>query len=268
MASPIRDAALLGVVQGITEFLPISSDGHLALVQMLFRIEGGLTFNVMLHAGTLIATALVMRKRLGLALLDTARALRSPAHLTRSAGGQDALVVVLASIPTALMGPFLRDAVEQWTTSPFVVGLGFLGTSLCVVSTAWVRPGARDVPSYAGALLVGVAQGLAVLPGLSRSGMTIASALWLGVRPARAFELSFLMSLPAVFGAIVLESRHAMGQSFPVTPAVIGAAVAFVSGVLALLLLRSVVRNGRFALFALWTVPLGFATLAMAAVWP
>jgi undecaprenyl-diphosphatase len=137
-----------------------------------------------------------------------------------------------------------------------------------VVSTLWVRPGSREVPSYGGALLVGIAQGLAVLPGLSRSGMTITSALWLGVRPERAFELSFLMSLPAVFGAIVLESRHAMGETFPVTPALVGASVAFASGVLALLLLRRIVRNGRFALFALWTVPLALATLAMAAVWP
>jgi undecaprenyl-diphosphatase len=268
MFSPIRDAALLGVIQGVTEFLPISSDGHLALVEMLFRIQGGLTFNVMLHAGTLIATALVMRERLGLAMLDSFRALRSPRHMTQSAGGRDALVVILASIPTAIMGLLLRDVVDHWTESPLVVGLGFLGTSACVVSTLWVRPGKSDVPSYRGALLVGIAQGLAVLPGLSRSGMTITSALWLGVRPERAFELSFLMSLPAVFGAILLESRHTLAESFPVVPASVGASVAFASGVLSLLLLRRIVKNGRFALFALWTAPLSLATLAMAAVWP
>jgi undecaprenyl-diphosphatase len=137
-----------------------------------------------------------------------------------------------------------------------------------VLSTLWVPSGKREVPTYVGSVLIGVAQGLAVLPGFSRSGATIASALWLGVRPERAFELSFLMSLPAVFGAIALESRHAMHESFPVLPAVVGASVAFVTGVVALSLLRRVVISGRFALFALWTLPLGIATLAMAAVWP
>jgi undecaprenyl-diphosphatase len=269
MSHPFRDAALLGAVQGVTEFLPISSDGHLALVEMLFRIdEGSLTFNVMLHAGTLLATALMMREKVSRLVVDGARSLPRPSTLPDSPGGRDALVVLLASIPTAVIGLLLRDAVERWTESPWVVGLGFLATSACVISTLWVRPGVREVPSYVGSVLVGIAQGLAVLPGFSRSGATITSALWLGVRPERAFELSFLMSLPAVFGAIALESRHAIHESFPAGPALIGAAVAFVTGVAAIALLRRVVIGGRFALFAIWTLPLALATLAMAAVWP
>jgi undecaprenyl-diphosphatase len=260
---------LLGVIQGITEFLPISSDGHLALAELLFKIdEGSLTFNVMLHAGTLVATALMMREKLVRLIADSVRAVPEPKRLTTTAGGRDALVVLLASLPTAAIGLLLRDAVERWTESPWVVGLGFAATSLCIVSTMWVKPGTSDVPSPLGSVLVGIAQGLAVLPGFSRSGATITSALWLGVRPERAFELSFLMSLPAVFGAIVLEGRHVIGQPFPVVPAAIGASIAFVTGVVALLFLKRVVIRGRFALFALWTVPLSLATLAMAAVWP
>jgi len=269
MSHPFRDAVLLGAVQGVTEFLPISSDGHLALVELLFKIdEGSLTFNVMLHAGTLFATALMMRERVGRVVIDGVRAVPHPSSLPNSPGGRDLLVVLLASIPTALIGLLLRDAVERWTRSPWVVGIGFLMTSVCVFSTMWVRPGSRDVPSYAGAVFVGIAQGLAVLPGFSRSGATITSALWLGVRPERAFELSFLMSLPAVFGAILLEGRHAMRESFPVLPALIGATVAFATGVAAIAVLRRVVISGRFALFALWTLPLAIATMAMAAVWP
>lgn len=269
MSHPFRDAVLLGAVQGVTEFLPISSDGHLALVEMLFRIdEGSLTFNVMLHAGTLLATALMMRERVGRVVIDGVRALPRPQTLPQTPGGRDLLVVILASLPTGVIGLLLRDAVERWTDSPWVVGLGFLATSACVLSTLWVRPGVRDVPSYAGAVLIGLAQGLAVLPGFSRSGATITSALWLGVRPERAFELSFLMSLPAVFGAIALESRHAIHESFPAGPAVTGAAVAFVTGIAAIAILRRVVMSGRFALFAIWTLPLAIATMAMAAVWP
>lgn len=266
---PFFDAALLGVLQGITEFLPISSDGHLALAELLFKVEGGgLTFNVMLHAGTLLSTLLVLRSHVGRAVYESAMAARHPSRFRTTQGGRDALVVVLASIPTAVIGLLLRDPVERWTHSPVVVGVGFLMTSAAVCSTYWVRPGQREQPTWVGALVIGVLQGLAVLPGLSRSGSTIAGALWLGVRPERAFELSFLMSLPAVFGAIVLEGRHAVTEPFPVVSAGIGALVALATGIVALLALRRVIVRGRFAVFALWTVPVALATLAMALVWP
>src|SRR5690606_27713059 len=121
-----------------------------------------------------------------------------------SSGARDALVVVLASMPTAVIGLLLRDRVERWTSSPLVVGLGFAFTGALLISTRWVSPGEREQPSWIGAVAIGVAQGLAVLPGVSRSGSTITLALWLGVRPDRAFELSMLMSLPAVFGAVML----------------------------------------------------------------
>lgn len=269
MAHPFTDAALLGALQGVTEFLPISSDGHLALAGLLFHVEqGGLTFNVMLHAGTWIATVIVLRQRVARAAYAGVLALKEPVRFRSTSGGRDVWTVLLASIPTAAIGLLLRDAVEKWTHSPFVVGLGFLLTSACVLSTHWVRPGQREQPTWVGALIIGVLQGLAVLPGLSRSGGTIAGALWLGVRPDRAFELSFLMSLPAVLGAILLESRHAFGAPFPVGSALIGATAALSTGIVALLLVRHVVMRGRFAYFALWTVPLGIATLAMAFVWP
>ncbi|MFO7180814.1 MAG: undecaprenyl-diphosphate phosphatase [Pseudomonadota bacterium] len=269
MSHPFRDALLLGAVQGITEFLPVSSDGHLALFSLLFRMqEGGLTFNVMLHAGTLVATALVVRKRLKRMAAEGLLAVAQPSRFATHPGARDALIVAVASLPTAAIGLGLRDLVDRWTHSPFVVGLGFLATSVCVASTFWVRPGTREHPSIAATLLVGIAQGLAVLPGFSRSGATITSALWLGVRPDRAFELSFLMSLPAVLGAIALELRHVIGQPFPAGPALAGALVAFVTGTAALLVLRRVVATGRFGLFALWTVPLAIATLAMSLAWP
>jgi undecaprenyl-diphosphatase len=266
---PFREAVLLGIVQGLTEFLPVSSDGHLALAELLFKMDqGGLTFNVMLHAGTLLATLIVLRQRVLRAVSEGVRALVQPSRFRETPGGRDALTVIIASVPTAVIGLFLRDPVEAWTRSPLAIGLGFVGTSAWVLSTRSVRAGNLEQPTLLGALVIGLAQGLAVLPGLSRSGGTIACALWLGVRPDRAFELSFLMSLPAVFGAIVLEGRHAIGQPFPFGPAFAGTLAAFVTGVLALVLLRQVVMRGRFAMFALWTVPIAIATLAMAAAWP
>lgn len=269
MFGPFGDAALLGIVQGITEFLPISSDGHLALAEILFRLDtGGLTFNVMLHAGTLIATLIVLRAQVARAVTAGTSALLHPRSFFTSSGGRDALVVLLASLPTAVIGLLLRDPVERWTESPVAIGLGFLGTTAMLLIAQLCPHGDREQPTVRGSLLIGLAQGLAVLPGLSRSGSTIAVAIWLGVRPERAFELSMLMSLPAIAGALLLEGRHAVGGPFPGAPAVLGALVALVTGVVALLLLRRVVIRGRFGWFAFWVGPLALATLALGMAWP
>ena len=270
MPGPYLDALLLGVIQGITEFLPISSDGHLALAEILFGLKaGGLTFNVMLHAGTLLATLVMLRREVLIALGGGLAALRRPRLFLESDGGRDALTVVLASIPTAAIGLFLRDAVERFTENPLAIGLGFMGTALALVASTFARRGDREHPSVLGALAIGFAQGLAVLPGLSRSGSTIALALFLGVRPARAFALSMLMSLPAIVGAIGLEARHAFGsEPLPIGPVVFGALVAFGTGVAALLMLRHIVDRGRFGWFAFWVAPLSLATIALGLRWP
>ncbi|MEZ4219577.1 MAG: undecaprenyl-diphosphate phosphatase [Polyangiaceae bacterium] len=269
MDSGLGHAALLGLLQGLTEFLPVSSSGHLALAGMVFDLkEGGLTLNVMLHAGTLLATFLVLRRRVVPALVDGTRGLANPRRMRETEGGRDALVVLVASLPTAIIGLLARDAVERFTSSPLVVGLGFLMTTALLVSTRWLRPGSVESPSLPVALLLGVVQGIAVLPGVSRSGSTIAMALWLKVRPDRAFDLSMLMSLPVVLGAVLLEGRHLSTESSGVSLALVGASVSFVVGILALLLLRTLVVRGHFSLFALWVFPLALATLAMSKSWP
>lgn len=263
------DALLLGLLQGISEFLPISSSGHLALAGILFDIkDAGLTLNVLLHVGTLIATGIVLHKRLWAAIVSGFQAFLRPSLFRTTPGGQDALFVILASIPTAILGFTFRDAVEAWTSSPVVVGLGFLATSGLLVATYFAKPGSIEHPSYRAALLLGVAQGIAILPGVSRSGTTIALALFLGVARSRAFELSMLMSIPAVFGAALLEAPHMLGNITALPAAVFGAAVACVAGVLAMMALRRVVVGGLFPLFALWVFPLAIATLAMARAWP
>ena len=269
MTSPHLHAAALGALQGVTEFLPVSSDGHLALAEVLFGLKtGGLTFNVLLHAGTLLATMIVLRQQLWRALREGLLALFKPSRFRTTPGGRDALVIVVASIPTALIGLGLRDAVERWTEDPLAIGLGFLGTTVVLVLSGLARRGDAEQPSLWGALAIGIAQGFAVLPGLSRSGSTISSALWLGVRPDRAFELSMLMSLPAVLGALLLETPKALEHGRLETPALLGAFAALLVGIGALLLLQRLVRRGRFMWFALWVGPLAIATIAMGLAWP
>jgi undecaprenyl-diphosphatase len=227
--------------------------------------DAGLTLNVMLHAGTLAATALVLRRRLAAAVADGVRALRRPSRFAETAGGRDAAFVLLASLPTAVVGLALRDAVERWTESPVVVGMGLVATSVLLLSMRWTESGDCEFPAPGVALLIGIAQGLAVVPGISRSGSTICVALWLGVRKDRAFELSMLASVPAVLGAVVLEARHAVLTPTGATAAGIGAVVSFGVGVAALLALRRAINRGRLYWFALWTLPLAGLALAVGA---
>ncbi len=267
--SEFIDAVALGLLQGLTEFLPVSSSGHLALAGLLFGLkDAGLTLNVLLHAGTFFATALVLRDRLRVAVSDGFKALVAPRRLTQTQGGRDALFVIVASIPTALIGLGARETVEMWTQSPLAVGLGFLFTALVLLATLYVRGGDLFHPTVGMALLAGLAQGIAVAPGVSRSGSTIAVLLFLGIERGRAFELSMLMSLPVIFGAVLLEGPRAFSSPSGVSAAMVGALVAFVSGIAALLLLRRIVTRGAFPWFAFWVAPLAFATLAMARAWP
>ena len=263
------EAFLLGLLQGISEFLPISSSGHLALAGILFGVkDAGLTLSVLLHAGTLLATAIVLRHRLAVAIVDGVKALSAPSQFRSTPGGQDAMFVIIASVPTAIVGLFLRDQVDAWTRAPMVVGLGFLATSVLLISTYFAKPGVVEHPGYKQALLLGLVQGIAVLPGVSRSGITIAVALYLGVARNRAFELSMLMSIPAVLGATLVELPHMIENISNVPVALFGAVVACGSGIIAMLALRRVVVGGFFPLFALWVFPLAVATLAMARAWP
>jgi undecaprenyl-diphosphatase len=269
MLSPFEQALFLGILQGLTEFLPISSDGHLALAQMLLEVDGGgLTLSVLLHTGTLLATLLYFRQRIGQVLADLWQQLRRGRLPDHGAPGWDAVLVMVASLPTGLIGLALRDAVARWTGQPLATGFGFVITACLLTSTLWARPGNALSPSLWGALLIGVAQGMAVAPGVSRSGLTIVTALWLGVRSERAFELSMLLSIPAVAAAVLLELLEGDSMAGHWFTLGSGAVAAFAVGLLALALLRRIVSRGNLAWFALWVLPLALATLALAKAWP
>jgi undecaprenyl-diphosphatase len=267
-ASP-RDAVALALVQGIAYVFPISSDGHAALMDLLFGVrEPTLLLSVTFRFSALLATCIVLRARCGRLLRELTLSFAQPSRLWSTQGGRDATAVAFASVPTALFGLFLREPVAAWSRSPLVVGVGLLGTSAWLLSTHWLKPGRDEFPGLLGAMLIGTAQGLAVLPGLSRSAGTIVCALWLGVRPDRAFELSFLSSLPALLGIIVFDGRFLLREPAPIGVVLAAGLVSLVACVAALLLLERVVRSGRLAWFAGYTLPLAFATLAMALVWP
>ncbi len=263
MAIPLSEATLLGVVQGIADVLPLSADGHFALAQVLF---GGHAADpaaaAALHIGVLSATVVVLRKRARVAVVEGVRGILRPRLLKDTQGGRDAVVVALATIPTAVVGLSLKGLTFGGPTPATLLGGCFLASAVGIGSTYWAPSGDRPTPPHAGALLAGLAQGIAVLPGLSRSGVTIATLLWSGVAGERAFELSFLMWLPALAGAELLEARGAFHGAHGGLMLVYSACIAFVVGICTLELLRRLLIRRVVSVFAVYLFPLGLATLA------
>ncbi len=263
---PLGEGAALGLVQGLSEFLPVSSAGHIALAKLLFdgpRGEADLATTVLLQVGTLAATLVVFRRRLWNAIDEGLRGIGRPALLKDTPGGRDATFVAVATVPTAVVAFALWHRAEASFGSLFLIGACFVVSAVVLAGTKMLPPPRRTgTPGWTGAMLVGLAQGTAVLPGISRPAVTIGALLWLGVGPERAFELSFLASVPAVVGAIALESRHALRGDEALAALAVEALVAFVAGLAGLYLARRVVMSGKLHWFAFYLVPLAFATLA------
>jgi len=266
MAIPLGEGAVLGLVQGIAAFLPISAEGHRALAQLLYGGEAEMAATVLLHVGTLAATVVVLRKRVWNAIEEGLRGIGRPALLKETPGGRDASFVALATVPTVLVGLALKRQAGESFGSLALIGVCFLASAAVVAGTklapAAGAEGARTPPEWASALLVGAAQGCAVLPGLSRPALAIASLLWLGVGTERAFELSFLVSIPAVAGAIALESRHALHGDEALGAMALATVLAFVAGLGGLYAMRAVVVSGKLQWFSFYLVPVAVATLA------
>jgi undecaprenyl-diphosphatase len=251
---------VLGALQGVTEFLPISSDGHLAIARGLLGVsDDSLAGTVLLHFGTLLATIFVLRadvRRSVEAVVDSVR--------TRDVSGvwaREVLAVVVASIPTAIIGLAFEPHVAEWSADMRIVGVCLLISAIFVGASHRFRTGTADVLPLRSAFFVGVIQGLAVLPGWSRSGSTIALAMALGLAPLAAMRFSFLLSLPAVAGACLLELRHPEIWTTLDGASALGALVALVTGAVALSSLRGVITSGRFAWFAPYLVVLGLGLL-------
>jgi undecaprenyl-diphosphatase len=265
----IRDACLLGAVQGLTEFLPVSSDGHLAVFQYFLTpmpAEQKLAVTVALHFGTLAALLVYFRRDLiemVRQLLDPARAgyLRSWAWL-----------IVVGTIPAGVIGLTLKSWVEAALDSLVVIGICFLFTGLLLyLASAAARNAQRgdgDV-GVVDALVMGTFQALALLPGVSRSGTTISSGIFRRIRPDVATRFSFLLGIPAIAGALVLEGGNvaALGPELRL-PLAVGIATAYVTGLAAIALLLRVVRTGKLQYFAYycWTIGTLVATAGMIGV--
>jgi len=254
---------LLGLVQGLTEFLPVSSDGHLAVIGRVAGVHTpGVFVEVALHVATLGSILVVYGRRFWQLVVDVLR--RQPDAL-RYAG-----LLLIGMIPAGLVGLFLEDLIARAFDSLWAAGAGFLVTGLALLSTRSRGAAPEGVgatrPTPTGALIIGLAQALAPLPGVSRSGMTIASGLWVGLGAVAAADFSFLMAIPLIAGAGLVEARYASADLALVgaVPLLVGCVVAFLAGVFAIRFLVAMLRRGRFYVFAPYCFAIGLFTLAYA----
>ncbi len=258
---------VLGLIQGLTEFLPVSSSGHLVLAEKLFGLTPpGLLCEAALHLATLAAILVAFRSD----LVDLLRALTPRGSLERR---KEIGFLILGTVPIAIAGVLVRKNADVWFHSLWVVAVGWLVTSgLLLAADSRARRAHATLPSAAGAVGVGVVQAAALVPGLSRSGSSIAAGILVGMRPERAARFSFLLSIPAVVGAAgwtlfdavrgPQTTRADAGGIF------LGSAVAFVVGLFALRALMRFVARHRLWPFAVYCVALAVAAVLLATFSP
>jgi undecaprenyl-diphosphatase len=270
------EALVLGLVQGLTEFLPISSDGHLSITQEGFAWLTGrrhsaaenLFFDVMLHLGTLAAILLYYRAVIGTGLKGLRGSEEVAPEYRRSALIRTGLLAFLATLPLVPDALFLKKWLEQAFDSPAAAGFGFLITAAVLALTARLRGGEKGPGEMAwyDALLIGLAQMFAPLPGVSRSGLTVASALALGLSRSWAVGFSLLIAVPAILGAAAFEFRKVDPSSLDadrVARTVAATVLAGVVGFGAIIWLVKIVRSGRLWYFSVYLVVLATVVLAL-----
>ncbi len=253
----ILHAALLGLVQGLTEFLPVSSSGHLAIAQHFLPgfEQPGLLFDVLLHAATTLAVIIFFRKDVWKLLSCF---FRKDAYALDDR--HTFWMIVLGSIPTAIIGFSGKDFFEGLFENLLVIGCMLLLTAMLLIVAEKTRKDGRNLTQLKAndALLVGIVQGFAIIPGISRSGSTIACLLLRGIDGESAARFSFLLALPAVGGAMLLSLKDLDQVSGADLPAYgLGALVAFVSGLFAIRILMDVVRRKRLVGFAIYCLLVG-----------
>ncbi len=259
-------AVFLGVVQGATEFLPVSSSGHLVLGSHILGFkEQGIVFDVMLHLGTLVSVIIVFRKEL-LAMIY------APFQLIRGNNSESVrnsfywdIYVIIATIPAVIIGLGFKDDLEQTFTSVTVVCLMLIVTGTMMIISKYLPDRGRRVTSGR-SLLIGCAQAGAILPGLSRSGSTIFVGMLLGVNRETAARFSFIMSLPAILGAAVLNLKEVM-MSPPAGSTLVnfmaGTFMAAVTGYFAIILLLDVIKKNRLPWFGYYCLAVAFVGLTV-----
>ena len=256
------EALILGLVQGLTEYLPVSSSGHLAIGSALFGVEGeeNLAFTIVVHVATVLSTLVILWK-------EIAWIFRGLFEGRMNSETRYVINIIVSMIPIGIVGVFFKDQVEAiFGSGLFVVGCCLLLTALLLGFSYYYKPRQKADISLKDAFVIGLAQACAVLPGLSRSGSTIATGLLLGCDKARLAQFSFLMVIPPILGEALLDGMkmmkgEAVAGDIPTLSLVVGFVAAFVSGCLACKWMISIVKRGKLIYFAIYCAVAGLLTL-------
>jgi undecaprenyl-diphosphatase len=258
----VFQAFVLGVVQGLTEFLPVSSSGHLFLARYLFGWpEPGLAFDVALHIGTLVAVLWYFRREWAALVRAGLRIVRE--RKVRTFEERRVLFLIVATIPAALGGVVLADYAETVFRHPRVTAIALiaLGLLLWIVDRVASRARTLDTMRWTDALAIGVAQILAFVPGVSRSGATMTAGRALGFDRQSAAVFSFLMSMPIIAAALLKEAPHAVDGGEPLLPIIVGIIASMLSGWVAIAVLIKFLGSRSYGVFAVYRVALGLIVL-------
>lgn len=255
-------ALVLGIIQGLTEYLPVSSSGHLAIGSYLFGIdgEGNLAFTVLVHVATVMSTFVVLWKEIDWILKGLFK-------FKMNDETKYFLNIVVSMIPIGIVGVFFKDTVEEiFGSGLLIVGCCLLLTAVLLTFSYYAKPRQRENISMKDAFIIGLAQACAVLPGLSRSGSTIATGLLLGNKKEKLAQFSFLMVIPPILGEALLDVlKAAKGEEafgdISVLPLVVGFIAAFVSGCLACKWMINIVKKGKLIYFGIYCAIAGAVTI-------
>ena len=252
-------AIILGIVQGLTEFLPVSSSGHIQLANELLGTsldpESNLTFSLTLHAATVLSTIVVLWTEIW-------KLIKGVFSRTFTEEQAYLLKIVISMIPVGVVGLFFKDAIEAAFSSITVVGVMLLVTSALLAFAYYAKPRQKDTISYRDSFIIGLAQAVAVMPGLSRSGSTIATGLLLGNKKESVAQFSFLMVLPPILGNALLDIvKGDFGGGVETLPLVAGFIAAFVTGCVACKWMIDIVKRGKLIWFAIYCGIVGVVAL-------
>lgn len=283
----LLQAILMGLIQGLTEFLPVSSSGHLALFRILFGVETetGMLFDVLLHVGTLIAIFVVYYKDIWKMIVEGCCIIRDAVvnvvlffknksgkeeepyrKIVNSSYRKFVMLVIVSTIPTGIIGFVGRDAIDKASQILIVPGICLIVTAILLFIADHTRDGEK-LPknvTYTNAFSVGIAQGIATLPGLSRSGTTITACLLCGFNRKFAVKYSFIMSIPAILGALVLELKDFSAvdiTGMEIVYYIVGMAIAAIVGYICIKTMLVIVRKKKFTCFAIYCLIIGAVSI-------
>lgn len=261
----VLQAVILGVVQGFTEFLPVSSSGHLVLAQKLLDVQSTntLTFDVFVHFGTLLSVFVFFWKDIVEIVKSIVRSLKGAMNLREEYSRNEHLrigvSIVVGSIPAGIIGVLFRDVIKDTFTDPKLAGVCLVVTGLILFLTRLARPNPDKRVGIVSAFVVGIAQAVAILPGISRSGSTISTGMYLKLTSVRAAQFSFLLSIPVIAGASLLETKNLLSEGVDIgaAPILVGTLVSAATGYLSIKAMLKILQKGKLSWFAFYCLVVG-----------